>query len=373
LAVLLTMSRGYRADQVGSLLRPGELLKARSEHTAGRLSDDVLREAEDRAILDALELQQEVGLDVYTDGEYRRASWLSDMADAVAGFGPGGFRMRQQSESGQVQGSGSIAVVGPLRQQRRLTEQEVQFLKAHAPGPFKITIPSPTNFAYLCYEPGISDRFYASSAELLADLVAIVRRELEAVAEAGAAYLQLDAPRYTMHLDSEVREQLTSYGINLERAVDESIAADNACLHGLAREGLTVAMHLCRGNAAGGGWFASGGYEPLAEKLFGSLEVPRLLLEYDSDRAGGFEPLRFVPPDRVVVLGLISTKTAVLESIDDLLRRVDEASRFIPLERLAISPQCGFASVAAGNPLSRDDMRRKLELVVETARRIWGG
>jgi 5-methyltetrahydropteroyltriglutamate--homocysteine methyltransferase len=131
-------------------------------------------------------------------------------------------------------------------------------------------------------------------------------------------------------------------------------------------------MHLCRGNAAGGGWFASGGYEPLAEKLFGSLEVPRLLLEYDSERAGGFEPLRFVLPDRVVVLGLISTKTAALEPIDDLLRRVDEASRYIPLERLAISPQCGFASVAAGNPLSRDDMRRKLELVVEVARRVWG-
>jgi 5-methyltetrahydropteroyltriglutamate--homocysteine methyltransferase len=208
--VLLEMSRGYRADQVGSLLRPDELLKARSEHAVGQLSDEALRQAEDRAILGALELQRAVGLDVFTDGEYRRASWLSDLAEAVAGFGPGGFRLHQRSESGYVQGSGSIAVVGPLKQQRRLTEGEVRFLKAHAPGPFKITIPSPTNFAYLCYQPGISDRFYASSSELLGDLVAIVRRELEAVAEEGAAYLQLDAPRYTMHLDSDVREQLTS-------------------------------------------------------------------------------------------------------------------------------------------------------------------
>ena len=362
----------YRADQVGSLLRPPELLRARAEHAEGRPGAEALREVEDRAILEALELQRDVGIDVYTDGEYRRASWLSDMADAVEGFAPGGFALRQRSESGRAVGSGPLAVVARLRQRRRMTAHEVPFLRDHAPGPFKITMPSPTNFAYVCYQPGLTDRFYASSGELLRDLVGIVRREIEAVVAEGAAYVQLDAPRYTMHLDPEVRGQLADYGIDLERAVEESIAADNACLEGLAREDLTVAMHLCRGNAAGGGWFASGDYEPLAERLFGSLAVERLLLEYDSDRSGGFEPLRFVPRGRTVVLGLISTKTARLESPDELLRRVEEASAYVPIENLAISPQCGFASVAAGNPLSRDDMRRKLELVVEVARRLWG-
>jgi 5-methyltetrahydropteroyltriglutamate--homocysteine methyltransferase len=362
---------GYRADQVGSLLRPPELLEAREERAAGRITAERLREIENRAILDVLELQRSTGIEVLTDGEYRRSGWMGDMAEAVAGFVPGGFSLPQQSEGESWQTSAVLAVGERLRQHHRLTSHESGFLLRHAGGPCKITIPSPTNFAYLCFQPGLSDRCYRDSSELLEHLVEITRAELEAVVEDGVPYVQLDAPRYTLHVDPTLRKTVVGYGIDMDRALDESIAADNACLAAVDRSRATVAMHLCRGNSAGGAWYASGGYDAIAEKLFGGLDVDRFLLEYDSERSGGFEPLRFVPPQTTVVLGLITTKSPRLESIDDLLRRIDEASRMVPLERLAVSPQCGFASVAPGNPLTRDDMRRKLELVVEVARRVW--
>src|SRR5579884_413116 len=361
----------YRADHVGSLLRPPALLEARAAHAAGRLSLAALREAEDRAVLDALALQRAVGLDVYTDGELRRSSWQSDLAEAVEGSVPEHRTRRWRGPGGREEHSRALVVGAPLRQTRRLTAHESDFLRAHSPGPTKVTMPSPSVFALASFRPGLTDRYYPTRADLLAALVPIVREEIRALIAEGVAYVQLDAPQYTYFVDEQVREQWRQNGIDPDRALEEVIAGDRACLDGLAQEGVTLAMHLCRGNNRSR-WVAEGGYDRLAEQLFAALPVGRFLLEYDSPRAGGFAPLRYVPADKTVVLGLVTTKEPRLESGDELRRRIDEAARYIPLERLALSPQCGFASVEQGNLLTADDQRRKLELVVETARQVWG-
>jgi 5-methyltetrahydropteroyltriglutamate--homocysteine methyltransferase len=365
------MTNRYRADQVGSLLRPADLLQARAAYAEGRLGLEELRKIEDRAILDALELQRRVGLDVFSDGEFRRGGWMTDVAEAVEGFVPERVGIRWRGPGGGVEGSLAHVVGARLRQVRRLTAHESAFLKARAPGPVKMTMPSPSVFMLLSFKPGLTDRFYATRADLLRDLARIVRDELRALADEGVPYLQLDAPQYGNYIDPGLREGLRQAGVDPDRALDEAIAADNGCVAGVKREGVTVALHICRGNNTSR-WFAEGGYDPIAEKLFGGLEVDRFLLEYDSERAGGFEPLRYVPKGKTVVLGLITTKEARLESEDELLRRIEQASRYVPLENLALSPQCGFASAAAGNRLTADDQRRKLELAVETARKVWG-
>jgi 5-methyltetrahydropteroyltriglutamate--homocysteine methyltransferase len=234
-----------------------------------------------------------------------------------------------------------------------------------------MTLPTPSSFYLVSYKPGITDRVYPSRAAMVGELAAIIRGEIMALADEGVPYIQLDAPYYTSYLDPLVRERVRQSGIDPDRAFDESLAADRACLEGVRREGVTLAMHVCRGNSKSR-WFTEGGYDPIAGKLFGSLPVDTFLLEYDTERAGGFEPLRSVPKGKTVVLGLVSTKDPRLEPQDDLRRRIEEASKHVPIENLALSPQCGFASVAAGNLLSLDDQRRKLELVVATARRVWG-
>jgi 5-methyltetrahydropteroyltriglutamate--homocysteine methyltransferase len=365
------MSEAYRADQVGSLLRPAELLAARAAHADGRLSIEALREAEDQAILDALAMQRDVGMDVFMDGELRRGAWLSDVADAVDGFVPDHVTVNWRGPGGGPEASTARVVGGPLRQRRALTAHELPFLQQHAPGPIKMTVPAPSNFLVISYKPGVTDPFYPTRASLARELVSIIRDEIRLLLDAGVRYVQLDAPYYSIWVDSEGRERLRQGGSDPDRALAEAVAVDRACLDGLARPGVTLAMHVCRGNSRGR-WIAEGGYEPIAERLFGDLPLDALLLEYDNERAGGFEPLRFVQERTTVVLGLISSKEPVLESVDDLRRRIDEASRYVPLERLALSPQCGFASVAAGNPISLDDQRRKLELVTKTARAVWG-
>ena len=361
----------YRADQVGSLLRPAALLEARAARASGRLAADALREVEDREILSALDLQREAGVDVLSDGEFRRESFIAGMAEAVEGFvadrvvfewrGPGGGREEAKAR----------VVGGKLRQTRRLTAREAGFLRGHAGGPYKITVPSPSGFVITSYKPGVTDRHYPTRADLLGDLVPIVRDEIAALAAEGVPYIQLDAPQYSFYLDARARERLGRAGLDPDQACAAAVAADTACLAGVTRDGVTLALHICRGNSQSR-WYAEGGYEPIAERLFASLPADRFLLEYDSERAGDFAPLRFVPRGRTVVLGLVSTKEARLESPDELRRRIDEAARYVPLEQLALSPQCGFASVAAGNLLSADDQRRKLALVAETARKVWG-
>jgi methionine synthase II (cobalamin-independent) len=360
----------YRADQVGSLLRPAELLAARAAHEDGRLSADDLRAAEDRAILDALAMQREVGLDVFMDGEMRRRSWLSDMAEAVEGFVGARTTLHWRGPGGGLEHTTARLVGGKLRPTRHLAAHELPFLQQHAPGPIKMTIPAPSNFMVVGYKVGITDRFYPTRADLAQDLAGIIRAEIQWLLDAGVSYVQLDAPFYSVWVDSETRERMRQDGVDPDQSLAEAVAADKVCLQGMARDGVTLAMHVCRGNSRGR-WIAEGGYEPLAEPLFGELPLDAWLLEYDTERAGGFEPLRFVQPGTTVVLGLVTTKEPALESQDDLRRRIDEASRYVPLERLALSPQCGFASVAAGNALSKDEQRRKLELVVETARAVW--
>ncbi len=365
------MSAAYRADQVGSLLRPRGLLDARDSFAAGRLSAEDLRGIEDQAILNAIELQHETGIDIYTDGELRRRAWMTDLADAVEGFtpthvslewhGPGGAR---EDSYGQIAGA-------KLRQTRRLTAHESRFLLEHAHGPVKMTVPAPSNFLNIGFRPGITDRFYPTRADLAAEIAQIVRGELLALADEGVAYLQLDAPYYCNYLDPALREQFRASGVDPDQALDAAIAADNAALAGVRRDGVVTAIHICRGNSRSR-WLAEGGYDAIAEQLFGRLDVDRFLLEYDDERSGGFAPLRFVPRGRTVVLGLVSSKVGRLEDEDDLRRRVDEAARYVPIENLALSPQCGFASVALGNDITPAQQRAKLELVVRTASEVWG-
>ena len=365
------MASGYRADHVGSLLRPPELLGARTEHAAGRLRLEDLRTVEDRAVLEALALKRQVGLDIVTDGEFRRGSWLTNMAEAVEGFVSDRIVIEWHGPGGGAEASTARVVGAPLQQKHRLTGHEVIFLKSHLHGPFKVTIPTPSSFLLVGYKPGLTDRFYPTRADMVHELALIVRREIAALADERVPYIQLDAPYYTSYLDPKVLERLRRNGVDPDQAFEESLAADRASLEGVRREGVTLGLHVCRGNSRSR-WFTEGGYDLIAEKLFGTLPFDRFLLEYDTERAGGFEPLRFVPRGKTVVLGLVTTKEPRLESPDALLRRIDEASRYVPGENLAISPQCGFASVAAGNLLSPDDQRRKLELVAQLARRVWG-
>lgn len=333
-----------------------------------------LAEAEDKAILKALERQQQIGLAVFNDGEFRRSSFQNDLAESVEGYvtsdQPSVVRI-WQGPGGEPKEQGVTLVVGgELKPWRRLTGEQTAFLKAHAPGPFKMTVPSPNQFPAISYQQGVTDRFYPTRSALLWAIVEIIKAEISALAEEGVPYVQMDAPRYSYYVDPKWREHLRGMGIDPNVAFEEAIAADNACLEGAKREGVTTAFHICRGNNQSK-WYAEGGYEPIAERLFTTLNVDRFLLEYDTARTGTFEPLRFVPEDKMVVLGLVSSKTPELESQDELRRRIDEAAHYVSLERLALSPQCGFASTEAGNLLTEDEQWRKLELVVDTAHKVW--
>jgi 5-methyltetrahydropteroyltriglutamate--homocysteine methyltransferase len=360
----------YRADHAGSLLRPPELLEARRTGAGG----ERLRALEDRSILRLLAKQREAGLDVFTDGELRRRNFMSGLADAVQGFDHGDAVPRRWARDGDTAAQTSPVtgvVASRLRPRRRLTADEVTFLQAHAPGPIKITLPSATQFPAIAYKPGVSDRAYPSPSALLWDLVPIIKAEVQALLADGVPYVQIDAPRYSYYLDGRWRDYIRrELGMDPDAALDEAIRADNACLEGARGPGRTIAMHLCRGNNRSH-WYAEGGYDAIAEKLFTSLQVDRFLLEYDDERSGGFAPLRFVPPGTAVVLGLVTTKRPVLEAKRDLIRRIEEAARHVPLDRLALSPQCGFASTMEGNLLSEDDQWAKLRLVAETAREVW--
>jgi 5-methyltetrahydropteroyltriglutamate--homocysteine methyltransferase len=279
----------------------------------------------------------------------------------------------------QVEGTASAQVsrvtgiaARKLRQVRRLTAHEMEFMKRHSPGAIKMTLPSPTQFPAIAYKRGVSDRVYASPSELLWDVVAILKAEVHALVDEGVSYVQIDAPRYSYYMDPKWRNWIrTEMGQDPDAALDEALRADNACLEGARRPGVTVAIHLCRGNNRSH-WYAEGGYDPIAEKLFTTLDVDRFLLEYDDARSGTFEPLRFVPRGKAVVLGLVSSKLPGLEPVAELRRRIEAAARHVPLDDLALSPQCGFASTMEGNLLTEDDQWAKLGLVAQTAREVWG-
>jgi 5-methyltetrahydropteroyltriglutamate--homocysteine methyltransferase len=373
------MATPIRADNIGSLLRPAELLQARAAYREGKLDREGLREIEDRSIFIALELQKAAGVDIFTDGEYRRDIFTADITQAMEGLVPGkptvsfewrgqGSELARESKEGNLQ----FIVGGKLRKKGRFTPGEAPFLKQHAPGPFKVCTPAAMQHAVSRYRPGVTDQFYPTIHEMLQDVAAIMREEVQALIDEGASYIQLDAPSYSTFYDPRRRQTLKESGVDPEQAFDAAIAADNAMIEGIRRRPETITgIHFCRGNKRSA-WGADGSYEPIAEKAFGLLTMERYLFEFDTERAGGFEPLRFVPRGKTVVLGLITTKAPRLESQDELLRRIEEAAKYIPTENLALSTQCGFASAASGNLLSWDDMQRKLELVANTARRVWG-
>jgi 5-methyltetrahydropteroyltriglutamate--homocysteine methyltransferase len=358
----------YRAEHVGSLLRPAALLEARAAHVASKLSLAELRHIEDHCIGNALELQRAAGLDILSDGEFRRSTFLGDLTAAVDGFAPRPTQTTAGFFGGHSAPATRMVAARRLKPTRRLAEVEANFLLRHAPGAFKITLPTP--FQFVNYEPGVSDQAYASPSDLLADLANIVAAEVHALVEQGVKYIQLDAPRYSYFLDPRLAHQFQSTGSMASITLAEVLAADNLCIGFEHADDVTTAIHICRGNARST-WYAEGGYDAIAEQMFNTLDADRFLLEYDDARSGGFEPLRFVPPDKIVVLGLVTTKFDQLEDQDALCRRIDTAARYVPLERLALSPQCGFASLMEGNRINPDTQRRKLELVADTARRVW--
>jgi|SRR5579872_4255491 len=380
------MTTDYRAEHVGSLLRPPELLKAHDDLREGRISQDQLQEIEDRSVDKALQLQREIGIEVLTDGEYRRHDWAGDFTSSVDGYVMAEVPIRfdwKLPEPVAASGQGTMRaaiqdmpqqsgrVIGErLRQKHRLTEHEVPYLKQHAQRPFKITMPATSYIVARGWKPGVTDKVYGSRWELAEHVAGIMNAEITALASEGVTYIQVDNAHWPDYIPADRLAAWRSIGIDPDKAMEEDIRADNLATRGLDRSRITLANHICRGNGRSA-WHTEGGYEPIAERLFGGLDVDRFLLEYDSDRAGGFDPLRFVPKGKQVVLGLVTTKVGALEKQDDLLHRIDEAAKYIPMEHLALSPQCGFASIEQGNLLSWDEQRRKLELVVETARKAW--
>ena len=365
----------YRADHVGSLLRPAQVKQARSAFLAGHQTREQLERVEDEAILAALNHQKRSGVDIYTDGEFRRSGFQNDLLDAVEGFIATEDRVvvrTWQGPGGDPQEQGTRQVVASkLKHVGRMTARQSAFMIANAPGPVKMTIPSPSQFPAISYKADVTSQFYPTRIDLLWEIASVIKAEIAALVEEGVSYIQIDAPRYSYYVDPTWRQHLTYLGEDPDKMFDEAVAADNFCLEGVQRQGLTVALHVCRGNNESK-WYAQGGYEPIAERLFSTLAVDRFLLEYDTDRAGSFEPLRFVPAGKTVVLGLVSSKEASLESQDSILDRIDEAARYVAIDNLALSPQCGFASTAAGNLLTEEQQWRKLRLVAETAAEVWG-
>jgi 5-methyltetrahydropteroyltriglutamate--homocysteine methyltransferase len=382
------MAKTYRADHVGSLLRPPELLEARTKFNAGVITREQLKEIEDASVLKALDAQKTAGLEIFTEGEYRRSGWSSAIRDAVEGLesaanmaptsvlrewqGPHGELANTSMRAGGSNAMGSAVAAGKLTQVRRIAGEEAAFLKEHAPGDWKITMPGALSVGSQLWRPEHTAQFYGSKREFIEQLVGMLQGEIDALISDGVSYIQLDSLHYVERItDDVVRERMIEDGEDPEAYLDELIEVDNAVLDRAQGRGITVGMHMCRGNNRSA-WHAEGSYERVAEKAFSQLHVDRFLLEYDTDRAGGFEPLRFMPKDKMVVLGLISSKEPLIESQDDLRRRIDEAAQYVPFENLAISPQCGFASTALGNLLTWDEQQRKLELIVETARKVWG-
>jgi 5-methyltetrahydropteroyltriglutamate--homocysteine methyltransferase len=356
----------FRADHVGSFLRSPELLAARASGAPN------LRELEDREILRILAKQKELGFEIFTDGEFRRAGFMSDLVEAVDGFFTGDADTREwKSVQGEKNTVIRDIVVSKIVQKKRVTGIETEFLLAHSPGAIKQTLPSANQFPAIAWRKGHSEKAYPHYSEFLADVAKVIAGETELLASEGVSYIQIDAPRYSYYLDEKWRAVLRDYNSDLDAMLDEAIAVDNLAFKKAKKPGVTLAIHLCRGNNRSN-WYASGGYDAIAEKLFTQLDVDRFLLEYDDERSGTFEPLRFVPKGKTVVLGLVSTKVGTIESEETLLRLIDQATKYVPLENLALSPQCGFASMAEGNVISEDEEWKKCKLVIDVARKVWG-
>jgi 5-methyltetrahydropteroyltriglutamate--homocysteine methyltransferase len=361
----------HRTDVVGSLLRPAYLKEARAEYEAGKLGDQAFKQIEDRAVAEAIELQQRAGIDVVTDGELRRYAFYGHLIDAVEGFDKyGGWAIPFRDEAGEELVLQRPVVVSRLQRKRHMCAEEFTYVRARTKTPVKVTLVSAQQAAAY-YDPEKSKSAYATVDAYLADLVDILRGEIEELIRLGCTYIQIDSPQYTALLDPKLREGYRQRGNDPDRLLDLAVEMDNAIIgrHSDNGAGITFGLHLCRGNNQSK-FYAAGDYGPIT-KVFSKTKFDRFLLEFDDDRSGGFEPLIQVPEDRTVVLGLISSKKATLENKDELKHRIAEASKFVPLERLALSPQCGFASTLEGNLLTEADQEAKLRLVAETAREVW--
>jgi 5-methyltetrahydropteroyltriglutamate--homocysteine methyltransferase len=363
-----------RTDVVGSLLRPPELLAARERFERGEVSAAAFKRAEDEAVDAALRLQEEAGLEVVTDGEMRRLSFQSQMTEAVEGFGAwdldaflwGEWHSEEVGDLSVERPA--IGVTGRLRRRRFLSAEELAYARGRTDRILKVTLPSPSLFANF-WDPDRSRAAYSSLEEFLGDVAEILREEVDELVRLGATYIQLDAPQYPLLVDPAWRDFYASRGWPAERWLDLGLELDNLVIG--RHPGVTFGFHLCRGNQ-GSRWLVAGGYEWLAERLFPRIRAERLLLEYDDERSGGFEPLVHVPEGTTAVLGLVTTKTPRRETVDELAARLRQASAHVPLERLALSPQCGFGTSVVGNALTIEDERAKLATIAAAARAVWG-
>jgi 5-methyltetrahydropteroyltriglutamate--homocysteine methyltransferase len=364
----------FRADHVGSLLRPPGLLAARDDFFAGRITADQLRAAEDEAIVSVVAMQEKVGLQSATDGEFRRASWHMDFIYQLGGISkaPGNMAVQFHNPSGDIEFTpAAIHVDSKIELYHTIFEEDFRYLKSLVTSATpKLTIPSPNMVHYRGGPAAIDPEVYPDIEEFWSDLAAAYADEVARLAALGCEYLQFDDTSLAYLNDPAQRAEIAGRGEDAEHLHLRYIRQVNAALAGRP-PGLAVTTHLCRGNFRSS-WAAEGGYDFVAEALFSDLDVDGFFLEYDDERSGGFEPLRFVPPGKMVVLGLVTTKRGALENPDDLKRRIDEASRYVPLDQLCLSPQCGFSSTVEGNALSYDEEVAKLNLIVGVAHDVWG-
>jgi 5-methyltetrahydropteroyltriglutamate--homocysteine methyltransferase len=365
----------FRADHVGSLLRPPALLAAREDHAQGRADAAALEAAEDAAIRDVVRMQREAGLRSATDGEFRRTSWHMDFIYRLGGISPADekIKVRFHGADGDIEfTTAALRVHDKVRLDETIFGDHFAFLQETAGDGVtpKLTIPSPNMVHYRGGPAAIDPAVYPDIEEFWHDLAAAYAEQVRRLGEMGCRYLQLDDTSLAYLNDPAQRAMITERGDDAEHLHLRYIKQINAAVAGRP-EGMNVTTHMCRGNFRSS-WTAEGGYDFVAEALFGELDVNGFFLEYDDARSGGFEPLRFVPPGKMVVLGLVTTKRGDLESKDDLKRRIDEASRFVPLEQICLSPQCGFSSTVEGNVLTAEQQAAKLRLIAETAEEIWG-
>jgi 5-methyltetrahydropteroyltriglutamate--homocysteine methyltransferase len=363
----------FRADHVGSLIRPDALIEARKAADAETLPAASLMRVQQDAIRDVVKMQEDLGFRLATDGEYNRAGWQRDflLKFANVAMAPPKLSVKFHSQTGVREHSPpSMQVIGKLGRPTPIFVDDFKFLASIANATPKITIPTPTILHFRGGREAIDTKAYPDMGEFYEDLARVYREEIGDLAAAGCRYLQIDEVNLAYLCDPELRRQVSNIGEDPETLPQTYAKLLNACIAGKPDD-MTVCMHLCRGNFAGS-WVAEGGYDAIADLLFNKIDVDGYFLEYDSDRAGGFEPLRFLPAGKVAVLGLVTTKSDALETKDALKRRIEEASRFAPLDRLALSPQCGFESGIGGKTMTREREIEKLALVVETAREVWG-
>jgi 5-methyltetrahydropteroyltriglutamate--homocysteine methyltransferase len=370
-----------RVDHVGSLLRPEDLKATFRRHAEGKAGAEELRRAQDAAIGDVVTRQEAHGLPIVTDGEYRRLNWQVSFSD-VEGWDLGTRSRegllrspdnRRLDETPLTRGEDAVVTfrtpaTAPLRLIRNVPLEEYRFTRSVASRPVKLTLMGPDRVCQM-FDVEASRDVYPDAERFLADVVALQRRMVRELVEAGCDYVQIDEPSYTGYVDPPTLERMRARGEHPTRNLERAIDADNRIIAGAG--GATFGLHICRGNRASM-WHREGTYDAIAERLLGGLNYDRLLLEYDTERAGSFEPLRFVPKGKIAVLGLITTKTGRVETVEELRRRLDEASRHLPIEQIALSPQCGFASGIGGNLLAEDEQWRKLDVMLETARQVWG-